>query len=212
MEPMTVESLAAKRPSLWKRFSRNRKAVIGLILLAIISLSAIFAPWVATHNPTQQDLRSRLQPPSAEHWLGTDNFGRDIYSRIVYGARISLRVGLISVTIALCLGGTMGLTAGFFGGRIDSVLMRIVDVLLALPAILLALAVVATLGPGLNNVMIAVGIAYTPNFARVTRAAVLQVRELDFVAAAQALGASHARTMVRHILPNSQTIHLTQMR
>lgn len=195
--------LVADRPSLWKRYSRNRKAVVGLIILIIITLSAIFAPWVATHDPAQQDLRARLQPPSAEHWLGTDNFGRDIYSRIIYGARISLRVGLISVSIALALGGTMGLVAGFFGGRIDSVLMRIVDVLLALPAILLALAVVATIGPGLNNVMVAVGIAYSPNFARVTRAAVLQVRELDYVAAAQALGASNLRMMFRHILPNA---------
>lgn len=188
---------------IWRRFLRNRKAVVGLVLLVIITLSAIFAPLVATHNPTQQNLRNRLQPPSAENWLGTDNFGRDIYSRIVYGARISLRVGLISVSIALVIGGGMGLLGGYFGGRIDSFFMRIVDVLLALPSILLALAIVATIGPGLNNVMIAVGIAYSPNFARVMRAAVLQVRELDYVAAAHALGASHLRTMMKHIVPNS---------
>lgn len=188
---------------IWRRFLRNRKAVVGLVLLVIITLSAIFAPLVATHNPTQQNLRNRLQPPSAENWLGTDNFGRDIYSRIVYGARISLRVGLISVSIALVIGGGMGLLGGYFGGRIDNFSMRIVDVLLALPSILLALAIVATIGPGLNNVMIAVGIAYSPNFARVMRAAVLQVRELDYVAAAHALGASHLRTMMKHIVPNS---------
>lgn len=202
-----MESMSDKgqntKATVWRRFLRNRKAVIGLVLLVIISLSAIFAPLVATHNPTQQNLRNRLQPPSSEHWLGTDNFGRDIYSRIIYGARISLRVGLISVSIALALGGTMGVLGGYFGGRIDSFLMRIVDVLLALPSILLALAIVATIGPGLNNVMIAVGIAYTPNFARVMRAAVLQVRELDYVSASQALGASHLRTMLRHIVPNS---------
>lgn len=187
----------------WRRMFRNRKAALGAIVLLVIIVSAIFAPFVTPYDPVQQNLRNRLQPPSADHWLGTDHFGRDVFTRIIYGARISVRVGFISVSIALLLGGTIGLLAAYYGRWVDTLLMRLVDVMLALPAILMALAVVAALGPGLNNVMIAVGIAYTPVFARVMRSAVLQVRELDFVSAALALGGSNRRVMLKHILPNS---------
>lgn len=191
------------RGQMLKRVLRNRKAVVGGILLAIIVLAAIFADFITVHDPFKQDLRNRLQPPSGEHWLGTDQFGRDMFTRIVYGARISLQVGFIAVGIALLAGGTMGLLAGFYGGWLETVLMRLVDMLLALPGFLLALAIVSTLGPSLTNVMIAVGIAYTPGFARVMRSAVISAREMDYVAAARAAGASDLRIMFRHVLPNT---------
>ncbi len=191
------------RGQVWRRIVRNRKAVVGGTFLLIIVLAAIFADVVAVHDPAAQNLRNRLQPPSAEHWLGTDQFGRDMFSRIVHGARISLRVGFISVGLALLAGGTMGLLAGYYGGWMETVFMRLVDILLALPSFLLALAIVSTLGPSLTNVMIAVGIAYTPGFARVMRSSVLSVRQLDYVAAAQAAGASDLRIMFRHVLPNA---------
>src|SRR5690606_18684770 len=191
------------RGQLLRRVMRNRKALVGGVCLLIIALAAIFADVIAVHDPYTQNLRNRLQPPSGEHWLGTDQFGRDMFARIVHGARISLRVGFVSVGLALLVGGTMGLLAGYYGGWLESILMRLVDILLALPSFLLALAIVSTLGPSLTNVMIAVGIAYTPGFARVMRSAVLSVRQLDYVAAAQAAGASDLRIMFRHVVPNA---------
>lgn len=191
------------RGQILRRVLRNRKAVAGAILLAIIVLAAIFADYIAVHDPYTQNLRNRLQPPSGEHWLGTDQFGRDMFSRIVHGARISLRVGFISIGIALLAGGMMGLLAGYYGGWLETIFMRLVDIMLALPSFLLALAIVSTLGPSLTNVMVAVGIAYTPGFARVMRSAVLSVRQLDYVTAAQAAGASDLRIMVRHVVPNA---------
>src|SRR5690606_26654864 len=195
------------RGQIWRRILRNRKAVAGAILLAIIALAAVFADYITVHDPYTQNLRNRLQPPSSDHWLGTDQFGRDMFSRIVYGARISLRVGFISVGIALLTGGTMGLLSGYYGGCLggwlETIIRRLVDILLALPSFLLALAIVSTLGPSLTTVMIAVGIAYTPGFARVMRSAVLSVRQLDYVTAAQAAGSSDLRIMVRHVLPNA---------
>src|SRR5690606_14928976 len=154
---------------------RNARTVVGGFVPATIFASALFANRLAPYPPNQQTLRARLQPPSAEHLLGTDNFGRDVFSRIIHGGRVSLSVGFISVGIALAIGGLMGLLAGFYGGAIDNVISGIVDVLLALPAFLLALAIVAALGPSIVNVMIAVGIANIPAFARIVRSAVLSV-------------------------------------
>lgn len=188
---------------LLKQLMRNQKAVVGAIILFIIAMSSIFAPLITSYSPTQQNIRNRLQPPSETHVLGTDQFGRDTLSRIVYGGRISLQVGFISVSIALLIGGLMGLTGGYYGGLLDNIFMRFVDILLALPGFLLALAIVAALGPNLRNVMIAVGIAYIPAFARLTRSAVLSIRELDYVSSAIAAGASDARVIFRHVLPNS---------
>lgn len=187
----------------WRRVLRNRKAVVGGLLLTLIVLSAVFAPVLTTHDPYVQNVRNRLQTGSDEHLLGTDHLGRDLYTRILYGGRVSLQVGFISVGIALSLGGVMGMLAGFYGGRIESIIMRVVDVLLALPAFLLALAIVATLGTSIRNVMIAVGIAYTPGFARIMRSAVLAIREQDYIAAARANGAGDLRVMLLHIFPNS---------
>ncbi|CAN5714919.1 ABC transporter permease [soil metagenome] len=177
--------------------------MVGAILLAIIVAAAVFADQISPYPPNQQNLRNRLQPPSAEHMLGTDHFGRDLLSRIIHGGRVSLQVGFVSVAIALAIGGLMGLLSGFYGGRIDSAISAVVDVLLALPAFLLALAIVAALGPSLINVMIAVGVATVPLFARITRSAVLTVREMDYVTAAEAVGARDGGIMFKHVLPNA---------
>lgn len=201
---MAVATAQLKRRNrILKLLLRNKKALVGGIVLVIITLSAVFAPFLTSYSPIQQNIRNRLQPPSREHILGTDQFGRDLFTRIVYGGRISLQIGFISVGIALVIGGLMGLTAGFYGGILDNFIMRFVDILLALPGFLLALAIVAALGPELTNVMIAVGISYIPRFARLMRSAVLTVRELDYVSAARAAGASDVRIIFMHIFPNS---------
>jgi peptide/nickel transport system permease protein len=187
---------------LLRKLSRNLRVLVGGGVLLIIVLAAVFADQVSPYSPIQQNLRNRLQPPSAEHWLGTDQFGRDILSRILYGGRASLQAGFISVGIALAVGGIIGIIAGFYGGVIDNILMSLIDVLLALPAFLLALAIAVALGASFTNVMVAVGIAYVPSFARITRSAVISVRELDYVTASRAAGARDGRTMFIHILPN----------
>lgn len=185
------------------RLLRNRKAMFGLFCLTIITLSAVFAPFITTHDPDRQNVRNRLKGSSAEHWLGTDYLGRDVFARIVYGGRVSLQVGFVAVGIALVFGGTMGLLAGYYGGWLESFIMRVVDILLALPGFLLALAIIATLGSSITNVMIAVGIAYSPGLARVTRSAVIAVTQFEYVTAARAAGAGDFRIIWRHILPNS---------
>ena len=165
-------------------------------------LTAILAPSLAPYDPIDQSLDFRLQPPSLAHPFGTDDFGRDILSRIIHGSRISLRIGLISIAIALTAGTALGLLAGFRGGLYDVIAMRLVDLMLAFPSILLAIAIVAITGPGINNVMVAVSIVMVPQFARLVRASVLSVRELAYVEAARALGARNLRIAFRHVLPN----------
>jgi len=202
---------ASPRRKMWRALRRNPRVVLGALVLAVLVLAAVFADQLSPYPPNRQNLRNSLSPPGAEHLLGTDQFGRDVLSRIIHGGRVSLQVGFISVGIALLIGGLMGLLAGYYGGRLDSALMWIVDVLLALPAFLLALAIVAALGPSLVNVMIAVGIAFIPVFARVTRAAVLTVREQDYVAAAQAAGSSDLRIMFKHVVPNALSPVIVQV-
>lgn len=179
-----------------KQLLRNRRAVVGGIVLLIIVFMAILAPYVTTHDPVKQNIRNQLQPPSREHFFGTDQFGRDIYSRVIYGARLSLRVGFLAISFALVVGCFLGLVSGYYGGWLDMIVMRVID-------ILLALSIVAALGPGLENVIMAIGVSYIPSFARMMRSAVLATRELDYVDAAQALGASDWRIIFQHILPNS---------
>lgn len=186
-----------------KQWVRNRRAVVGGVILLIIVFMAIFAPYVTTHDPTKQNIRNQLKPPSKDNWFGTDQFGRDTFSRVVYGARLSLRVGFLSISFALVVGCLLGLAAGYYGGWLDMLIMRIIDILLALPGFLLALAIVAALGPGLENVIMAIGVSYVPSFARMMRSAVLATRELDYVDAARALGAKDRRIIFLHILPNS---------
>jgi ABC-type dipeptide/oligopeptide/nickel transport system permease subunit len=186
----------------WGRFLKHRLALAGLGLILALILLALSARQVAPHDPLRQDLPHALASPSIEFPLGTDEFGRCILSRILFGARLSLLVGVIATAIGATAGILSGLAAGYFP-RLDAPVMRTMDVLLAFPSILLAIAIVAALGPSLGNVMIAVGVRSIPSFARLARSMVLSLKELDFVQGAAALGASHARVLFRHILPNS---------
>jgi peptide/nickel transport system permease protein len=171
-------------------------------VLAAVLLVAILAPVLATHDPIANDLMERLRPPSRAHLFGTDDFGRDVWSRVVWGSRVSLLVALVVVGIAAIGGAGVGLVSGYFGGRLDLLTMRVVDMMLAFPALLLALAVMAGLGSSLLNVIVAVAVAFLPRFARLQRAVTLAVREREFVGAAVALGATQRRVLVRHVVPN----------
>lgn len=187
-----------------RQLSRNPGAVIGAVLVAIFLLTAALAPVLAPYDHTEQSLLDRLAPPSAGNVLGTDEYGRDILSRIVMGTRISLSIGVLSVFVAASIGVSLGLLAGYFP-RLDGAIMRVMDILLAFPGVLLAMAVVAALGPGLYNVMIAMGIWAVPVYTRITRASVLAVREQQFIEASKAIGNTDARVILRHVLPNIMT-------
>jgi peptide/nickel transport system permease protein len=195
-----------KGRSLWsdafRRFRQNRGAMIGLGVILFMVLTAIAAPWITKYDPTVQELGDALLPPSTEHFFGTDQIGRDVYSRVVYGARISLRVGLISAAIACLIGIPLGLLSAYYLGWVDALIMRMVDILLAFPGMLLALAIMAILGPGLTNAMIAASIYVVPDYVRVTRGSTLSVKQMDYVIAAQAIGSPSGYIIVRHILPN----------
>jgi ABC-type dipeptide/oligopeptide/nickel transport system permease subunit len=186
----------------WARLWRDTRARIGIIVVAMLLLLAILAPLLARHDPIRVDLLRQLQPPSAEHWMGTDVQGRDVWARLIYGARISLAVGLISQSIALALGLTLGLIAGYFGRWIDDLVMRLADVTLAFPTLLLLIAMVAALQPSLIVVFVTVGIVGWAGMARLVRGQVLVVRQLEYVHAARALGTPDLRIITRHVLPN----------
>lgn len=194
----------------WRRLKQNKAAMLGLLVMVILILAAIFADYVAPYGYDDQDLMRRFQTPNSQHWFGTDNFGRDIFSRIVYGAQVSLKVGLIAVGIAMFIGGALGAVAGFYGGKIDNFIMRFIDVLLAIPSILLAISIVAALGPELWNVMIAVGIGSIPSYGRIVRASVLSLRDQEFIEAARAVGADDTRLILKHIIPNSMAPLIVQ--
>jgi peptide/nickel transport system permease protein len=185
------------------RWLRNPSLMLGALISLAIVLCAIFAPAIATHGVEQMDMRNRFAGPSLQHWLGTDNFGRDLWSRLVFGARISLGIALLSVSAAAAIGATVGLLTGYFGGWTDHILMRVADIFLGFPAIVLSLAIVAVLGPGIVNVAIAIIVVTWTEYARVVRASALVLREQNYVMAAKAFGASHARIMLREILPNA---------
>lgn len=195
-----------KARSLWadafRRLIRNPGSVTGAVILLLLILIALFAPYATRYDPIEIVASERLKPPSGQYWFGTDSFGRDIYTRLAYGSRISLRMGIVSVTIAAILGVTSGLLAGFFGGRTDTLIMRLVDITLAFPGILLALVIIAVLGPSLFNAMVAVGISAAPTYARVTRGMVLKTKADAFVEAAVCIGCRPQRIISRHILPN----------
>jgi len=184
------------------RLWRNGAALAGLSVLLAMGLLAVLAPWVAPYDPLAMDLPNQLQPPGASHWLGTDLLGRDILSRLLYGGRATLVTALVAVSISVVFGVSLGLVAGFYGGIVDSCLMRFVDMLLAFPRILLALTVVALLGVGLGNVMLAVGIAGISGYARIVRGVVLSAREQPYVEAARLVGCGNRRILFRHVLPN----------
>ncbi|HXF82008.1 MAG TPA: ABC transporter permease [bacterium] len=187
---------------LLRRFARNRLALIGLWVTLLIILLAVFAGWAAPHNPIKPDFGRIMQPPSRTHPLGTDDLGRDVLSRVIYGTRTSLLAGLVSVGIAVLIGLPLGLVSGYYGGRLDDLLMRITDAMLSFPFLVLALAIAAVLGAGLDRAMIAIGIVFTPGFIRLARGQVLSEREQNYVEAARALGAGDGRIIWRHLLPN----------
>lgn len=184
-------------------FRKNTLALSGLVIIFIFLICALFAPIIAPYKPLEMHPNALLSPPSWKHWFGTDQFGRDILSRIIYGARISFQVGLISVVISLFAGCVIGIIAGYFGGIVDAVLSRVVDVLFSFPDILLGLIIMAVLGPNLTNLMIAIGIVYTPIFARIARGSVLALRDSLYIEAARSMGVSHFKIILRHIFPNS---------
>ena len=187
---------------LWRRLCRNRAAIAGAGIVAVFVFLAVLAPILVPFNPVQGNLNDRLQPPGATHWLGTDELGRDLLSRILYGARVSLQIQVVAVVLALIVGVTLGSVGGYLGGHVDNVIMRAMDVLLAFPGIFLALGIIAALGPGLLNLMLAAGISSVPQFARIVRASILSLKEREFVEAALALGSGSNRIMFRHLLPN----------
>ena len=205
-----AESIATLRASAHPVWRRSPLTVAGLALILLLVLIAVFAPLLAPADPLKQVLSTRLDPPSADHWLGTDQLGRDVLSRIIYGARISLVIGLVVVGLAASLGTLVGLVAGYAGGLLDEVLMRLTDVFFAFPALILAMAISGALGPSLTNAMIAIAIVSWPVYARLARAQVLSLREREFVEASRGLGASAKRVVWQHILPNTLAPLLVQ--
>lgn len=185
-----------------KRLLKNKAAVVGGLVILFIIIVGVLGPFLVKTDPNAQNILNKLQPPSKEHWFGTDNFGRDIFSRIVNGTKLTLTVGFLSVFIGGTIGVILGIVAGYYGGAIDTITMRLMDILLAFPGILLALAIVSVLGGSIVNVIIAVGIFSVPAFARIVRGSTLQVKKLEFIDAVRALGASDIRIIFKHILPN----------
>lgn len=195
-----------KKPSflndVWMRLRRNKAAMIGLVILAALILCAVFADFIAPHGYDDQDLKKRFLAPCLEYPMGTDSYGRGILSRMIHGSRISLMVGLVSVTISAAAGIFLGAVAGFYGRTVDNLIMRAVDILLAIPSILLAISIAAALGSGLRNMMLAIAIGAIPNYCRIVRASILSVKDQEYVEAARAIGASDGRIILKHILPN----------
>jgi peptide/nickel transport system permease protein len=203
--PVSAPRFRDRRWALLKRALTARGAPLGGLVLGVVVLVALLAPLISPYDPLQQDLMNALKAPTAAHWLGTDDLGRDIVARVFYGTRVSLIAGLASVGIAVVAGSLLGLVAGFAGGWLDSVLMRLIDAVLSFPGLVLALALGAVMGAGLLGVVIALGVVYTPTFARLMRGQVLTVREREFVQAARVLGAPGWRIVRQHVLPNVAT-------
>ncbi|NNU84785.1 ABC transporter permease [Geobacillus sp. BMUD] len=187
----------------WRRFRKNKIALVGAGIVFFFILVAILAPWLAPYDYKDQQLAERLQPPSETHWFGTDDFGRDIFSRVIYGARISLWVGFFSVLGSVMVGSLLGIVAGYYGRWIDGVISRLFDIMLAFPSILLAIGIVAVLGPSLQNALIAIAVINVPNFGRLIRSRVLSIKQEEYITAAKAIGMSDWRILIHHILPNS---------
>jgi len=194
--------MMSQRRRAWRTFSRNRSAVVGLVLVVLIVLIAIFAPLIAPHDPIEQSTINRLKDPSGEYLLGRDDYGRDIFSRIIYGTRVALTVGVLSVLLGGILGTTIGIIAGYVGGKVESLLMRLVDVLLSFPDLITGLLVMAVLGSGQVKLILAIGLTVAPRFARIAYGPTLALKEKEFVEAARALGQRGQVILFRHILPN----------
>ena len=208
-----------KNAGFWYRFTRNKSAVLGLIAVAIVIFAAVFANLIApAEDVLRQDYDAIMQPPTREHIFGTDQLGRDLFARVIYGSRYSLVIGVTTSLVALLIGGTLGSVAGYFGGAVDNIIMRILDVVISIPAVLLALAIVSALGADLVNLMLALTVALVPGVARLVRSVILTVSEEDYVEAARAYGASNFRILQRYIVPNamgtiiiSTTINISYM-
>lgn len=195
-------AVSARPNALWQALRKNRLSWVGVALLVLIVGVALLAPWIAPHDPLLQNIAYRLDPPSSEYWLGTDSYGRDVLSRLMYGARISLLVGFVSILIAMAVGSALGILAGYVGGLVDQLVMGLVDVLLSFPALLLGLMVAAMLGANLHNLIIAIALTEIAPFVRVARAPTISLKQRDFVEAGRALGFGPWRLMGVHILPN----------
>lgn len=195
------ETRTRARSGWWQRLVKNPIGLVGAIIVALTIIVAILAPIIAPYDPANQDAE-RLLGPSTDHLFGTDELGRDTFSRIVFGSRVSLEVGIIAVMVSLVLGGLLGILAGFFGGLVDSVVMRVVDILFAFPGLILAIVIAGLLGPSSRNAMIAIGVVYAPAFARVIRGSVLSVQNEIYIEAAHVAGATNSRVINKHIMPN----------
>lgn len=205
---VNIENTTKKRSQMkfiWHRFKKNKLAMIGLFMLIILTFLAVFAPLLRDYEKDviSQNVKIRFQSPNKEHILGTDQYGRDIFARIIYGGRISLSMGFAVVAIAMFFGSIIGASAGYYGGKVDNILMRIMDIFLAIPQILMAMAIVAALGTDIKNLLIAMTIANIPKFARIVRSAILQIRNQEFIEAARACGTSDVRIILKHIIPNA---------
>lgn len=198
----TTKKRRGQGKDVWRRLCKNRLAVFGMVILALLVLLAIFADVIAPYPYDEQNYDEAYEFPSLKHPFGTDNYGRDILSRVIYGTRISLQIGFISLAGGALIGCVLGAVAGFFGGGVDTVIMRFTDILMSIPKMILAIAIATTLGPGLTNAMIAVSISSVPSFARVVRASTLTVKDQEYVEAARAIGAGNTRIIARYILPN----------
>lgn len=202
-QPELREPVSSPWRDAWRSLRRNKLAMLGLFLILFFILLAVFAPWITRYGYNDQALMNRLQPPSAEHWFGTDDLGRDLFTRVVYGARISLWVGFFAVVGSIVAGSLLGILAGYYGRWVDMLISRFFDIMLAFPAILLAIAIVAALGPSLQNALLAIAIVNIPTYGRLVRARVLSLKEEEFITAARALGMKDRRILFQHILPNS---------
>lgn len=187
----------------WKRFKRNKTSIIGLIVVILLILVAIFAPLIAPQDFAEQDYTAMLQPPSSAHWMGTDAFGRDIFSRIIYGARYSLLIALFCTIAAFFSGGVLGIIAGYFGGVVDTIIMRIMDIFQSIPMIMMAMCIVAVLGNGIPQLVAAVMFASLPTMARNNRAAILRVRGSDYIESSEAIGVGKVQMIIKHMIPNA---------
>lgn len=186
----------------WYALIKNKRAMIGLFVIILLILMAVFADYVTPYGMREQNLSNALQSPNREHWFGTDDLGRDVFSRLIYGTRVSLTVGVSAVVLSLSVGGVLGVLSGYYKGWLDTLIMRFCDILLSIPSILLAIAIVASLGSSIRNLIIAIGVASIPVFARIIRAGVISVKEMQYIEAGRALGANDGRLIFKHILPN----------
>jgi peptide/nickel transport system permease protein len=191
---------------MWRSLRANRAALVSLVFVLVLVVIAVIGPYITPYNPIETEMSNALKPPSAEHWFGTDQLGMDIFSRVIAGTRVSLTVGLLAVSIALTTGIVLGAIAGYAGGWVDTVIMRVMDMMLAIPSILLAITLMAALGKGIDKAVIAIGLVSIPEYARIVRGNILSIKENDYIAAAHVVGLSDARIIFRHVLPNALSV------